>query len=486
MPSVKRATVSSLLWKLLERGGNAVVQMVVQVVMARLLAPEEFGALAIMLVFVNLGNVVVQSGLNTALIQAPDACDEDFSTVFWMSLGVSITLYVVVFASAPAIAVFYVMPELVSPLRVLALLFLVNALNSVQVAKVTKDLEMRKVFRATMAAVAASAAVGISLALAGAGLWSLVAQQLSYQAVSCLALFAQVDWRPRLVFRPDRAVLLFSFGWRLLVSGMLEQGYQSLSDLVVGKQFSSSSLGLVSQGKKYPMAIGNMLDGAIQPVMLSAVSRVQGDTRQVKRLVRRALKTSTFLIVPTMTAFACCAPSLVPALLGPQWSASVPFLQLYCLVYALLPIHTTNLQALNGMGRSDLFLRLELVKKAYGVANVLVCAFVLRDVHLLVASYVITGVVSTFVNAWPNKRVIGYSFIEQVKDIAPAFLLSVLSAIPTLAAATLGLGIWITVIVQLCVFVVSYLGLSALLRLEELSYLVSTAHELLLGRHRRG
>lgn len=482
MSSLKENTIKSIVWKILERGGNAVVQMAVQVVMARLLAPEEFGALAIMLVFVNLGNVVVQSGLNTALIQAPEVDDEDFSTVFWMSLAVSVVLYAIIFICAPAIAAFYTMPELIWPLRALAVLFMVNALNSVQVARVTRDLEMVKVFRSTMVSVVVSAALGIGSALAGAGLWALVMQQISYQAASCVVLFPQVDWRPRLVFRADRARSLFGFGWRLLASGLLEQGYQSLSDLIVGKRFSAASLGLVSQGKKYPMAVGNMLDGAIQPVMLSAVSRVQDDGTRVKRLVRRALKTSTFLIVPAMVAFACCAPSLVPALLGPQWEEAVPFLQVYCLVYALLPIHTTNLQALNGMGRSDLFLRLELVKKTYGVIFLLFCAFVLGDVNMLVASYLLTGIVSTFVNAWPNKRVIGYSYSEQVRDIAPAFLLSAVSAAPALAVAAIGLGAWQTVLLQALAFSTTYLGLSALLRLEELSYLVSTVHDLIVGR----
>ena len=482
---LKKDTVCGVLWKLLERGGSAVVQMAVQVVMARLLAPEQFGALAIMLVFVNLGNVFVQSGLNTALIQAPEADDADFTTVFWMSLAVSLVLYAAVFAAAPTIASFYAMPELTWPLRGLAVVLVVNALNSVQVAKVTRDLEMRKIFRSTMASVACSAAAGIGSALAGAGLWALVAQQVTYQSVNCLALFAQVDWKPSSTFRPDRARELFAFGWKLLASGLLNQGYQSLSDLVIGKRFSASSLGLVSQGKKYPMAIGNMLDGAIQPVMLSAVAHVQDDRARVKHLVRRALKTSTFLIAPSMVLFACAAPSLVPALLGPQWAASVPFLQVDCLVYALLPIHTTNLQALNGMGRSDLFLKLECLKTAYGIAVLLLCAFAFADIRLLVLSYLFTDVVSTLVNAWPNKRVIGYAYGEQVRDIAPAFLLAGLAAVPTLALAGLGLGAWATVALQASVFASTYLGLAALLRLEAFSYLISTARGLLapgLGR----
>lgn len=468
-------TFSSLFWKLLERGGNAVVQMAVQVVMARLLAPEEFGVLAVMLVFVNLGNVVVQSGLNTALIQSPQADEADFSTVFWMSLMVSLALYVAIFFAAPSVADFYAMPVIVWPLRALGLLLVVNAYNAVQVAKVTRDLQMRKVFWATMASVIFSAASGIGAAVAGAGLWALVVQQLAYQVLNCAVLALQVDWRPRAVFRADRARELFGFGWRLLASGLLEQGYQSLADLVVGKRFSPAQLGLLSQGKKYPQAVGSTLDGAIQPVMLSAVSRVQDDRARVKRLVRRALKTSTFLIAPAMTLFACCAPSLVPALLGPQWAEAVPFMQVYCMVYALLPIHTTNLQALNGMGRSDLFLRLELVKKAYGIAALLFCALMLDDVRALVMSYLVTGVLSTFVNACPNKRVIGYSYAEQVRDIAPAFLLSGVASLAAGLVASVGLGAWATVLAQAGAFVLVYLGLAAALRLEAFTYLLRTA-----------
>lgn len=348
--TLKSKSMQSVAWKLLERGGYQCVALVVQIALARLLAPEQFGALAIMLVFVNVGNVFVQSGLNTALVQNLDTNDDDCSTVYWLSLAVSLILYAGVFFTAPTVAGFYEMPGLVWPLRALALILIVNAYNAVQVAIVQRALEMRKVFNATMCAVVTSATIGIGIAVAGGGLWALVVQQLAYQLCSCIALSFQVRWHPRFVFKAARERELFSFGWKLLASGILDQGYQSLSDLIIGKQFSASSLGLVSQGKKYPNALGSMLDGAIQPVMLSAVSRLQSDVALVKRLVRRALKTSTFLIVPSMALFAVCAEPIVRLLLGEQWLPCVPFLQMYCIVYMLLPIHTTNLQALNGMG----------------------------------------------------------------------------------------------------------------------------------------
>ena len=479
--TIKKSTITSLVWKLFERGGNALIQIIVQVIMARLLAPEQFGALAIMLVFVNIGNVLVQSGFNTALVQTPDMDDDDCSTVFWLSLAVAIALYLIVFIAAPSIATFYQMDGLVWPLRGLALLLIINSYNSIQVALVQRALEFRKIFNATIVSVICSGALGITAALAGAGLWALVIQQLASQGLNCLVLSRQVSWHPTQTFRGDRARILFNFGWKLLLSALLDQGYQSLSDLIVGKQFSATSLGFVSQGKKYPQALGNMLDGAIQPVMLSAVSRVQNDAAYVKRLVRRALKTSTFLIVPVMTLFGIAAEPIVRLLLGEQWLPCVPFLQIYCFVYALLPIHTTNLQALNGMGRSDLFLKLELIKKAYGVCFVLFGAFVLKDVYLLIGSYMITGIISTFVNAYPNKRVIGYSYWEQVRDIGPSFALSAIAGFLTYQLLGLGLPDLVTIIFQVLTMSVIYLLLAKLCHVEELSYLVATLKEIVAG-----
>lgn len=470
---LKAATVSSLLWKLMERGGNAVIQLIVQIVMARLLAPEQFGALAIMLVFVNIGNVIVQSGLNTALVQAKDVQDRDYSTVFWMCSSVSVVIYLAIFLAAPSIAAFYALPYLVWPLRGIGLIVVINAYNSIQVAKVTRDLQFRKIFIATISSVVLSAFCGIAAAVSGLGLWALVIQQLVYQLTNCIVLAFEVDWKPCFRFDESRAKEFFEFGWRLLASGLLATVYQSLGNLVIGKQFSSVQLGLVSQGEKYPQAVGSMLDGAIQPVMLSAVAHVQDDLAAVKRLVRRALKTSTYLIFPAMTLFAVVAPNLVPALLGEQWRSSVPFLQIYCFVYALLPIHTTNLQALNGMGRSDLFLKLEIIKKSYGLATLLICAFVLKDVKLLVLSYMLTGLISTFVNASPNKKVIGYSYGEQVRDVLPACALSLVSGAFAFAVTFFAEGSLAVVFGQIVIFTVVYLVLSALFRVETFTYILS-------------
>ena len=477
--SLKEKTLSSLFWKLFERGGASAVLLIVQIVMARLLAPDDFGALVIMLVFVNIGNVMVQSGLNTALVQSQEADADDFSTVFWMSFAISLFLCAIVFAAAPAVANFYDMGHLVWPLRCLAPILVINSYNAVQIAYVQRELEFRKVFRATIASATISGCAGIGAAVAGAGLWALIVQQLAYQVVNCVVLAFQVPWKPRFIFVSSRAKRLFSFGWKLLASHLLDAGYQSLADLIIGKQFTAADLGLVSQGKKYPQALGQMLDGAIQPVMLSAAARVQYDLPRVKRLVRRALKTSSFLIMPCMTLLALTAAPLVNLILGEKWLPCVWFLQVYCVDYALLPIHASNLQALNAMGRSDLFLKLEVVKKAYAVVLMLFAVFVLKSVYWVVGFSVIASVINVFINAWPSRRVIGYSYREQLRDIAPGVGLSLASAAIAWPLCLTGLPDVVLVVAQVVVMAAAYLGLSKLFRVEALEYLVATFNEIL-------
>lgn len=479
---MKKATISSLFWKLFELGGSSVITLLVQIVMARILAPDEFGMLAIMLVFVNIGNVIVQSGLNTAIIQSPDATERDYSTVFWMSLTISVVLYAVSFFLAPTVAAFYDAPAIVAPLRVLVLILIVNAYNAVQEAIVARSMEFRKTARATVAAGLVSGTAGIASAIAGAGIWALVIQQLLFQLVKCIVLAFEVEWKPRFVFDRDRAVVLFRFGWKLLASGVLDQGYQSLADLIIGKQFTKTDLGYVSQGKKYPQALGSLLDGAIQPVMLSATSRVQDDADLVKRLARRGLKTSTFLVFPAMTLFALVAQPVVLLLLGEKWLPSVWILQAYCFIYALLPIHTTNLQVLNGMGRSDLFLKLEVIKNLVGLAILCTAAFVFGTIQAIIIGYMLTGVVCTFINAFPNKRVIRYAFSEQVRDILPAFILSLIAAAIAWPVSLLGLPGIATIVLQTIVMGLAYLGIAVLFHVEELSYIVTTLKEMRSGR----
>lgn len=477
--SLKQKTISSIFWKLLERGGNSTIQLLVQIVMARLLTPNEFGVLAILLVFIGIGNIISQSGLNTALVQSPNVRISDYSTVFWISLVISVFLYFVIFFCAPLIASFYSMFELVEPMRALSIVIIINSYNAVLSAIVQRKLEFKIIFRATLVSVVVSGMAGIVIALNNFGLWSLVIQQLVFYVVNGMSLFAQIRWFPSIQFDLVRAKALFSFGWKLLLAGLLDQGYQSFANLLIGKQFSASLLGVVSQGMKYPQAIGTMLDGAIQPVMLSAVARIQYDSVCVKNFVRRALKTSSYLIIPCMAFLAVSAESLVRFLLGDQWLPMVPFMQMYCFIYALLPIQTTNLQALNGLGRSDVFFKLEIIKKSYGIVFMLFAALVLQDIYAVVGAYMLSAAVSTFVNAYPVKKIVGYSYREQLADIGPAFIVAVPAIVAATIVSTFAVPVVVTILLQGVVLLTLYFGLSALFRVEEFLYIRKIVNELM-------
>ena len=430
---LKSKVFSSFFWNLLEKGGGQAIALIVQIVLARLLAPSDFGMMAIMVVFINIGNTLVQSGLNTAIIQKQQLEADDLSTAFWISFAIAAVLYIVLFLASPLIAEFYSIPSLVTPLRVLCLVFITNSLYSIQVALITRKFQFKKIFKATLTAITISGASGIAISALGGGIWGLVSQQLLYSIISAIMITFQTKWLPHLSFQPNSARELFSFGWKLLVSGLIDTIYNSVSDLIVGKQFSVAQLGFFNQGKKYPQALGTTLDATIQPIMLSTVSRVQSSVEDAKGIVRRAIKSASFVIMPIMAYAAIAAPSLISLILGDQWLPAVPYFQAFCIIYALLPIHSTNLQAINALGRPDWFLKLEIIKKSYGLIVLLFTAFIIKDINAICIGLIATDVISTFVNGYPNRTLLHYSYREQLSDLLPIVLCTSMSAFTGLA-----------------------------------------------------
>ena len=479
MNSLKDKTISSFFWRLLERGGNQAVALIVQVIMARLLAPSDFGLLAILLVVVNVGNILVQSGLNSALIQTADIHKRDFSTVLWMSLSIAIVLYTLVFILAPYLASFYSSPILESTLRVISLILPIYAVSSVFSAYIQRDLDFKKVFNATVAATFTSGILGIAAAIIGLGLWALVIQQISYALVNCIALGLQAKWKPRFVFEIQSGIKHLKYGWKILIPSLLETGYDSLSDMIVGRQFGTEPLGYLSQGKKYPVALDSMIGGTVQPVMFAAVSRAQKSISDVKSIVKRTLKTSYFFVAPIMMTFALTAEPIVLLLLGEQWLSAVPFMQMYCLTSGLSSFHAINYQTFNGMGRSDLFLKVKLITVSYGVVFLLIACFIVQNIYAVTIAYMAASLISTFVNSFPTKKLIGYSYFEQVRDIAPSIVLATTSVAVASFAAALPLPIILVAILQWIISFTCYFLLSKLFKVEELTYLIATTKEMI-------
>jgi O-antigen/teichoic acid export membrane protein len=478
--NLKTSVLSSLFWKSLERGGVSGIQLIIQIILARLLLPEDYGIIALIVVFISISQTFVQSGLGTALIQKREVTDEDYSSVFYISLGIALVFYGILFLAAPFIAAFYNQPLIAPILRVLGLTLFFGAVNTIQNAVIARNFQFKKLFVSSLGAVLLSGVAGIAMAYTGYGVWALVGQQFTAITVLCAIMWLTVKWRPKLLFSLARVKELFSFGWKLLVSGLIDVTYNNLSTLIIGKLYPANMLGFYTKGREFPNLLVTNINSSIQAVMFPAYARCQDNRPMVKQIMRRALVTSSFLVFPAMAGLAAVAKPLVILLLTEKWLFAVPFLQIFCAVYALFPIHTVNLQAINALGRSDVFLKLEIIKKALGLS---VLAFTIPiGIYAIALGMVVTGVIATLINAYPNKLLLGYSFTEQWKDLMPAFILSLLMYSVTYSVLFLGQPVWVTLLLQIGVGIGVYMGLAWLLKLESLTYLIDTVKEYLPGR----
>lgn len=473
---------SSFLFKLAESLSTQGISFVVGIVLARLLLPQDYSLLGMLTVFVSLSQVFVQSGLNTALIQKKDVDETDLSSVFYVSLGIAAALYLLLFFLAPVVGAYFAMPPLSSALRVLALALLPGALVSVQNAVVARQLAFRKLMLASLIATALSGAVGVGMALGGLGHWALVGQQLTAQCALPVLLWGMVRWRPGRLFSWSRVRTLISFGWKLLASSLLDTGYTNLRTAVIGKRFDRDTLGFYNRGKQFPELMMNAVNGSIQSVMLPVLSQAQEDIPRMRQMLRRSVMVSSFLVLPLMAGLAAAARPLVSLLLTDKWLPCVPFLQIACIDFAFYPIHTANLQGINAMGRSDVFLKLELIKKGYGLAILAVTAFCFHSVLAIAWGAVVSTLLSAFVNASPNRRMLGYGYWAQMRDVLPSMALAGVMFMAVSAVGRLPLGPLPLLCMQALAGAALYGGLALAFRLESLRYLLDMARDLLRKR----
>lgn len=466
----KSIVLKSIIWKLMERTGVQGVQFILQLILARLLTPSEYGIISLITVFIVLGNVFIQSGFNTALIQKKDVTEEDFSSVFYLSLFVAMLLYIILFFSAPLISEFYKMNEITMILRVLAIVLLFGAFNSIQNAIISRTMKFRMLFFSSVISMITSGIVGIILAYLGFGVWALVAQQIVNQISITIILWITLKWRPKLVFSFSRVRYLFSYGWKLLLSSLIDTLYMNLRSLIVGKIYTSEMLAFYNRGEQFPQIIVSNINGSIQSVMLPTLSAEQENKRRVKEMVRRSIVTSSYILFPIMVGLAVVAEPLVRIILTEKWIECVPFLQVFCLSYALWPIHTANLQAINALGRSDIFLRLEIVKKIIGVIILAISMF--YGVYAIALGGLFSGIISTFINSYPNLKLLNYSYKEQIKDIIPSLLLSIVMGGIVYSILYLNMSPYITLFIQIFIGCIVYIGLSKIFKLECYEYLL--------------
>ncbi len=463
-----KTVISSMLWNLLERFGTQIVSFVISILLARILSPSEYGVIAIIIIFINLANVILDGGLNTALIQKKDADQKDFSTIFWFCLAASILLYAMLFLTAPLIASFYNNDILLPVTRVLGLVLFVFSANSIQRAYVSRHMLFKKLFWINAVAVTISGLIGIVMANQGLGVWALVGQVMSNPIVCCLMMFCVVKWRPTLDFSVERFKVLFDFGWKIFMTNFIVALYGDIRGLVIGKLYQPSVLAFFDRGKALPSLLMNNVMTSINTVLLPAFANEQDNIERVKQMMRRSVQVSYLFVAPLLVFFFLTAKDVVVILLTEKWLPIVPFIRIFCIAFFLMPIQNINAIVIQSLGYSNITLRLEIVKKIIE-AVILVVSFLI-DVYAVAWGIVVYNAVCIVINLYPNQKLIGYGPYAQIKDIFPTMCASFVMGGGIYACASLQLNSCMMLSLQVIVGTIIYYVLCRLLHLESFYY----------------
>lgn len=461
--------LGNFIWRFAERCGAQLVSFVVSIVLARILMPEAYGTISLISVFITILGVFIDCGMSSALIQKKDADDLDFSTVFYMNIVFCTLLYILLFFCAPFIAGFYNNQEITLYVRVTGLTLIISGVKNIQSAYVSRNMLFKRFFFATLGGTIGAAIIGIWMALKGFGVWALIAQSLFNNIMDTIILWFTVDWRPKKVFSFLRLKSLFSYSWKMLASGLLDKIYNNLCALLIGKIYSPADLAYYNRGQGWPNLIVGNINSSIDSVLFPAMSSVQDSCAAVKSMTRRAIKTSTYIMAPLLMGLCFVSVPLIRLILTEKWMQSVFFMRIFCITSMFYPIHTANLNAIKAMGRSDLFLKLEIVKKIVGMIALLSTMWI--SVRAMAYSALFTSIASQIINSWPNKKLMGYGYLEQLKDILPGILLAVGMGICILPVQLLGLSDFLTLCIQVLLGALVYLGGSMLFKLETFEYL---------------
>lgn len=484
MENAKGKVLSGLAWKFSERICAQSVSMIVSIVIARIIAPSAYGAIALVNVFIALADTFVTTSFGNALIQKKDADDIDFSSVFYFNIFLGLFFYIVIFISAPYIASFYDMPILSPVLRFMGFRLIIAGVNSVQHAYVSKTMAFKRFFWSTLGGTLGSGIVGIGLAYSGAGVWALAAQYMFNSVIDTIVLWFTVHWRPKKVFSFKRLGEMFSYGWKLLASGFLETGYNELRSLLIGKIYTSSDLAFYNKGKSFPDLVVTNTNSSIQSVLFPVMAQEQDKKEQVRQIARRSIRISSYIMLPVMCGLALVAKPMIELLLTDKWLPCVPFLQIACVTYAFMPIHTANLQAIKAVGRSDVFLKLEIIKKIYGI--ILLIASIRFGVMAVALSGVVSTVVSSILNSRPNKKLIDYGYFEQIKDMFNGALPLIGMVAVWILVQMVRTNLILELIIQVSSCALTYVLISAVTKNESFGYVLNIIRDVFISNKEKG
>ena len=470
--NLKKQVMSGMIWKFFERGSMQIVNFILQIVLARLLLPEDYGVITILNVFILFSTTLINNGLGNALIQKKNADDKDFNTIFYLQLGVAVFLMAVLFFCAPLIAGFYNDENLTVYLRVMSVVLLLEALSSIQLTALRKALQFRKSFYANVIGVIVHGGVGIALAYMGFGCWALIISQIAMKLVVYITLLLLVRWHPKKMFSFERFKSLFSYSWKLTVGWLIGTLHQSLFSLVVGKFFSKDVLGYYNRGQNFPQTVTTTLNETISNVMFPALSKVQDDKAKMKNATRKMMALTAFLVFPVMIGIISISEPFVYVALTAKWAPCIPMMQLFCISFGINIISTTNMQSFNAIGRSDIFLKLEVIKRGLSLALLFVTSLI--SINAVIIGLAAMGVFSLVYNTFPNRKLLGYTLKEQIEDIGPSLLVSLMMMLVVFPVNFLSISYLIKMIIQVILGIAVYASLSLSFKLKPAIYLIET------------
>lgn len=463
---------SGLVWSFGERIFAQLTSLIVSVVLARFLLPEEYGVVSLIMVFITLANVFVANGFGESLIQKKDSNENDFSTIFWCSVSTSIILYLLIYFVAPYIAYFYNNHQLIAILRVLAIKIPISSISTIQHAYVSKHMMFKKFFFSTLGGTVVSGVIGIAMAIHGFGAWSLVAQYLINTAIDTIILFFTVQWKPKFYFSVQSFKELFGFSWKITAASFINTLYGQLRTLIIGKKYSTADLAFYNKGDQFPSLIITNLNTSISAVIFPALSSVNDNILRLKDISRRFIRMTSYIVFPALFGMICVAKPMIQVLLTEKWLPAVPFMQILCLYWITQPLQTASWQVIKAIGRGDLCLKLEFVKKGIGIILMIITMYI--STYAMAWSLVFLGFVSTLIGVATNAKLIGYTISEQLKDIKNGLFLSGLMAFTVYLVGFIPLSMTVILILQLIVGVTTYIVTSIIFRVDEWKLLQST------------
>ena len=447
--SLKDKTVKGVGWSAADAFLAQGVSFLVGLVLARILSPDESGLIGIVTIFTAIMTGIIDSGFSNAIIRKTKVNDEDYSTLFIFNLVVSGLLYFLLFFSAPWIASFFARPQLIPLVRVMGLLLIFQALSIVQYTILSRRIDFKTKTKASVTSAVISGIIGIVMAFAGFGVWSLVGQQLSRQLFYSLCLWALNRWWPKLKISMDSLRYMWGFGWKLLVSSLLNNIWNNLYQVVVGKYYSPATLGQYSRSKEYASIFSSTLTNIVQRVSFPVLAKVQDDKDRMINGYRRIIKTTMFITAVVLISMGAIAEPLLFCLIGPQWHQASTFLPFICISMSLYPLHAINLNMLQVQGRTDIFLYLEIIKKILAIAPI--CLGIFVNIYWMLIGSIVVGVFSFFLNSYYTGKRLGYSSWMQIKDVAPSYGVAFVIAASVYFLKYLPLSNWIILPLQIVV-----------------------------------